>query len=72
MLVSLAVQLRRVEEHRHVRLAHPEKSAVAEHSTDNDHKIRFQETKLLASKSGYMDRLVREATELNLHLNNFN
>ena len=64
---------KRVEEHqRYICLAHPERSAVAEHSIDNKHRIRFQETKVFASKSGYMDRLVREATELSLHPNNFN
>ena len=64
---------KRVEEHRwHVRHLHPDKVAVAKHSIDNDHKIRFQETQILASKSGYTDRLIREATELDLHPNKIN
>jgi hypothetical protein len=41
---------KRVDEHqRHIRHSHPEKSAVAEHSINIDHKIRFQETKILAT-----------------------
>ena len=63
---------RRVEHRRHIRHAHPDKSAVAEHSINHDHKIRFQEMRILARKSGYMDRLIREAIELDLRPNNIN
>jgi hypothetical protein len=63
----------RIKEHeRHIRLVHPDKSAVAEQSLEHDHNIRLQDTELLSAITGYSDRILREVIEIEMHPNNMN
>jgi hypothetical protein len=47
-------------------------SDVAEHSVDLGQHIQFHNTSILVTKTQYMDRIVREATEIELHPNDVN
>jgi hypothetical protein len=49
----------------------PDKSTVAEHSTESGCQIKLHETKTLANTSGYMDKLVK-VIEIKLHLGSTN
>jgi hypothetical protein len=63
----------RLKEHQwHIRLEHPNKSAIAEHSTDQGHRIQFHSSSLHAMKTRYVDHIVREAIEIKPHPYNIN
>ncbi|KAJ4427299.1 hypothetical protein ANN_24919, partial [Periplaneta americana] len=57
---------------RNLRLYYPEKSAVAQHSIEKEHKILFDHTKVINKSSHYWDRTIKEAIEIKLEKNNFN
>jgi hypothetical protein len=58
-----SVDIRLKEHQRHIRLEHPVKSAVADHSIDRGHHIQFHNSSILATKTK-LDRIVREAIEI--------
>jgi hypothetical protein len=61
----------KLKEHQpHIRLEHPHKSALTEHSVHLGHRIQFHNNSVLATKTQYMDRIVREAIVIELHPNN--
>jgi hypothetical protein len=58
-----SVDIRLKEHKRHITLKHPGKSAIAEHSIDQGHLIQFHNSSILATKTRYIDRIVREVIE---------
>jgi hypothetical protein len=54
------------------RLERLDMSAVVEHIIDHGHPIQFHSSSILATKTRYMDRIVREAIENELHPYNNN
>jgi hypothetical protein len=66
------VDIRLKEHQRHIRLEHPDKSAVAGHSIDQEHRIQFHNSSILAKKIRYMDRIVRTTIEVELDPYNIN
>jgi len=67
-----SIQTRIKEHHLHIRLGHPVKSAVAELRFNHNHVIDFQGTRILSATPSYMERLIREAVELERNPNNVN
>ena len=58
----------RVKEHQaHGRLGHLDKSAIIKHSHEQDHRINWKETKLIAPVQFWHQRRVREAIEIKSH-----
>jgi hypothetical protein len=57
---------------RHKRLKQPDKSAVTEHNFNTGYRIDFSSTSMLDKTTGYMDRLMKEANEIQLNTRSFN
>jgi hypothetical protein len=47
-------------------------SAVAKHSIDQGHRIQFHKSSILTTKTRYMNRIVREAIEIEFNPYNIN
>jgi hypothetical protein len=63
----------RLKEHQQlIRLEHPDTLTVAEHSVNFGHRIQFHITAFLATETRYVDCIVRNTIEIELHPNKMN
>jgi len=60
------------EHHQHITLHHLKKSTIAKHSTNFGHHIQFNDTGILAKKSGHREHIIMEVKKIELHANNMN
>jgi hypothetical protein len=66
------INIKLKEHQRHIRLEHPDKSAVAEQSMNLGNNIQLHNNCILTAKTRYVDSVVREAIEIGLHSNSTN
>ena len=63
----------RIKEHqRNTHLTQSDRLTLAEHSLKYDHTIELHDAEILSTHSGNLDRLIMEATKVQLHPNNIN
>jgi hypothetical protein len=55
----------------HLRHDQTEKSTVQEHIVNTGHEIQFEKPHKLKRTTNYLEGMVKEATEIKLHPNNF-
>jgi hypothetical protein len=65
-----STEIRCKEHMRYLRLGQPDKSAVAGHIMEKGHCMKFNKAHRLVRIEWYMDRLVKQATEIQLHPKN--
>jgi hypothetical protein len=53
-------------------LHQPDKSSLAEHSTESGHRIKFHGTEVLSKTPGSTNELAKEAKEIKLHADSIN